>query len=195
MFKKLFPKKSKTLQEKYPQYHIGRESYGDLEVLAWPNEKAILKVGAFCSFAPGAKVLLGGNHRQDWITTFPLSVFWNIEHNTNNDQNISMTKGNIDIGNDVWIGTEAIVLSGVNIGNGAVIGARAVVTKDVPPYAVVAGNPAKIINKRFDDEVIQKFQEIKWWDWDKKTITKAAPLMLSKNLEAFFQFVEKNALD
>jgi virginiamycin A acetyltransferase len=96
-------------------------------------------------------------------------------------------KGDIVIGNDVWIGYEAVILSGVKIGDGAIIGARAVVTKDIPPYTIVGGVPAKVIRKRYDDETIQRFCQIKWWDWQDEQIKQAIPLLMNGRLDELFE--------
>jgi len=101
------------------------------------------------------------------------------------------TKGDVIIGSDVWIGTESLILSGVTIGDGAVIGARAVVAKDVPPFSVVVGNPAKIIKKRFDDQTIEKLLDIKWWLWPDSRISKAIPLLLSDDISKFIDYAEE----
>jgi len=98
------------------------------------------------------------------------------------------------IGNDVWIGTEAFILSGVKIGDGAVIAARTVVTKDVPPYAIVAGNPARIVKMRFDDETVARLLAIQWWTWDNTRIEKALPLLLNSDMEAFLLAAESHAI-
>lgn len=107
--------------------------------------------------------LLGGEHRADWITTYPFNaLFGEGAHITGHPS----SKGDIVVGNDVWIGYQSCILSGVTIGNGAIIGAKSVVTKDVPPYAIVAGNPAKFIRYRFPQETIDKLEHLAWWDWD-----------------------------
>ena len=131
-----------------------------------------LIIGKFCSIACGAKFLFNSaNHNLNSLSTYPFPLFfeeWDLKkENVTESWN---NKGNIIIGNDVWIGYEAVILSGVNIGDGAVIGTRAVVTKDVPPYTIVGGVPAKIIRKRFSEEVISKLLEIKWWDWNEEKI-------------------------
>lgn len=138
-----------------------------------------LIIGKFCSIACGAKFLFtSGNHSLKSLSTYTFPIFyeeWNLDKS---DITTAWdNKGNIVIGNDVWIGYEAVILSGVKIGDGAVIGARAVVTKDVEPYTIVGGVPAKPIRKRFDDQTIAKLEEIKWWNWDKEQIEKSIKLI------------------
>ena len=129
------------------------------------NERLV--IGKYCSIACGAKFMFtGGNHTMKSISTYPFPIFpdewgldeWNCGQAWDNH-------GDIIIGNDVWIGYEAVIMQGVTIGDGAIIGTRALVTKDVPPYTIVGGSPAKVIRKRFDDETIKKLLEIKWWNW------------------------------
>ena len=136
-----------------------------------------LSIGKFCSIACGAKFLFNSaNHTLNSLSTFPFPIFaeeW--------DESMPVTdawdnKGDIVIGNDVWIGYEAVIMAGVHIGDGAIIGTRAVVTKDVPPYTIVGGIPAKKIRSRFDDTTIELLQQLKWWDWD--------PAKISENLDA-----------
>ena len=131
-----------------------------------------LKAGKFCSIACGAKFLFtSANHKMHSISTYPFPIFfeeWGLD--VTNITSAWDNKGDIVIGNDVWIGYEAIVLSGVTIGDGAIIGTRAVVTKDVPPYTIVGGIPAKPIRKRFSDEVISKLLELQWWNWPENRI-------------------------
>ncbi len=131
-----------------------------------------LKVGKFCSIACGAKFLFtSANHTMHSISTYPFPIFfeeWGLD--VTNITSAWDNKGDIVIGNDVWIGYEAVVLSGVTIGDGAIIGTRAVVTKDVPPYTIVGGIPAKPIRKRFSDEVISKLLELQWWNWPENRI-------------------------
>lgn len=136
-----------------------------------------LSIGKFCSIACGAKFLFNSaNHTLNSLSTFPFPIFaeeW--------DESMPVTdawnnKGDIVIGNDVWIGYEAVIMAGVHIGDGAIIGTRAVVTKDVPPYAIVGGIPAKKIRSRFDDKTIELLQQLNWWDWD--------PVKIQENLNA-----------
>ena len=129
-----------------------------------------LKIGKFCSIACGAKFLFtSANHAMNSLSTYPFPIFfdeWGLD--VKNITDAWDNKGDIIIGNDVWIGYEAVILSGITIGDGAIIGTRAVVTKDVPPYTIVGGVPAKPIRKRFDDATITKLLELKWWDWSEE---------------------------
>jgi acetyltransferase-like isoleucine patch superfamily enzyme len=178
---------SLTLAERYPQYDIGRWSYGSPEILTW-DEGAMLRIGAFCSIANGVSIMLGGEHRPDWVTTYPFSVLW-VHGRAFAGHPVS--KGDVSIGNDVWIGREALILSGVRIGDGAVIGARAVVAGDVEPYAIVAGNPARVIRYRFSPSVISRLLGLCWWNWADDKIERLLPLMLSSDIESFLAVAEK----
>lgn len=162
---------------------IGNFTYGQPNVIFWDNN-TLVKIGKFCSLASGVTILAGGEHRSDWISTYPFNA---LVEDFNYIKGHPATKGNITIGNDVWIGESAKILSGVTIGDGAVVGSSSVVTKDVPPYAIVAGNPAKIIKYRFDDETIEKLLEIKWWDFDEKDIIKIIPILQSNDIEKFIK--------
>jgi len=144
-----------------------------------------LIIGKFCAIACGAKFLFtSANHTMKSLSTYPFPIFfeeWGLDR-----ADITTAwdnKGDIVIGNDVWIGYEAIILSGVTIGDGAIIGARAVVTKDVPPYTVVAGVPAKEIRKRYSPQTIERLCQLKWWDWPHEKIRHALPALMSGNLE------------
>ena len=185
--RRFFPKPAVTLAELYPQYQIGRGTYGDLTVLSW-GEGATLCIGNYGSIAAGVKIFLGGEHRMDWVTTFPFNVLW---ESARLHRGHPKTKGNVLIGNDVWIGTEAIISSGVTIGDGAVVGARAVVTRDVAPYAVVAGNPARVVKFRFDEQIVKRLCELKWWDWQESEIEKAMPELLNNQIELFIEKAER----
>lgn len=138
----------------------------------YPINKDKLKIGKFCSVACGAKFLFtSANHTMKSLSTYPFPIFFEEWGLAGKDiSNAWDNRGDIVIGNDVWIGYEAVILSGVTIGDGAIIGTRAVVTKDVPPYTIVGGVPAKPIRKRFDDETIKKLEEVRWWNWDDEKI-------------------------
>lgn len=147
------------------------------------NDKLIIK--KFCSIACNVKFLFNSaNHTINSLSTYPFPLFyeeWNLDR-----KDVVQSwdnKGDIIIGNDVWIGYEAIILAGVTIGDGAIIGARAVVTKDVLPYTVVAGVPAKPIKKRFDDKTISKLLDIQWWNWSDEKIAKNIKAIQSNNIK------------
>lgn len=160
----------------YTFYHDFKNDPKDFEknnvLYQYPINKDRLIIGKFCSIACGAKFLFNSaNHSLKSLSTYPFPIFYDVW----GLKNLKVTdawdnKGDIVIGNDVWIGFEAIILSGVKIGDGAIIGARAVVTKDVPPYTIVGGVPAKIIRKRFDDNTIDKLLKLKWWNLPVETI-------------------------
>ena len=137
------------------QFIIGDFTYGKPRVHHW-GENATLQIGKFCSIAENVNIYLGGNHRIDWITTYPFSALTQYFPMAKGIVGHPTTKGNVVIGNDVWIGNGATIMSGVTIGDGAVIGTMAVVAKDVKPYEIVVGNPARLIKKRFNDETIAK---------------------------------------
>lgn len=143
-------------------------------VYHYPINHDKLIIGKFCSIACGARFLFNSaNHTMTSLSTYPFPLFfeeWGLDRK---DVTTSWdNKGDITIGNDVWIGYEAVILAGVTIGDGAIIGARAVVTKDIPPYTIVGGIPATPIRKRFSDEAINFLLEIKWWNWSKERISK-----------------------
>lgn len=145
-----------------------------------------LKIGKFCSIACGAKFLFtSANHALGSLSTYPFPIFfeeWGLD--AKDIRQAWDKRGDIMIGNDVWIGFEAVILSGVTVGDGAIIGSRTVVTKDVPPYTIVGGAPARPIRRRFEDAVIEKLEALRWWDWDEEAIRRAIPAIQSGDLAA-----------
>ena len=170
-------------------HEIGDFTYGIKNILEW-GEGAKLHIGKFCSVADNVTFMLGGNHRTDWISTYPfnkqLKSFKDIPGHPS-------TKGDTWIGNDVWIGRGATIMSGVCIGDGAVIGAESVVTKDVPPYSIAAGNPARFIRNKFPLEYMSLLNEMKWWDWSDELIHKAIPILMSNDIPRLYKFYKENA--
>lgn len=141
---------------------------GEYSYVSGPNSFICSgQIGKFCSIARGVTIGMG-NHNYNWVTTHPIMV--DKKYNFIEEDIEQPQKNETIIGNDVWIGVNALVMRGIKIGNGAVIAAGSVVTKDVEPYSIVGGNPAKFIKYRFSIETILMLENIRWWDWDKKTI-------------------------
>ena len=178
--------KPPMLAERYPQYSIGRGSYGNLKVIDY-GEGTSLRMGAYCSVADGAQVLLGGGHRDDWVTTYPFSV---LEPSLAHIEGHPVTRGDVTIGSDVWLASDCKILSGVTIGHGAIVTANALVTRDVDPYAIVGGVPAKPIRKRFDEATIARLLAVAWWDWPHERVVAAGPHLLSDDIGAFLDKAE-----
>lgn len=160
----------------------GIGSYGHIDIMSFGNKDEKLIIGNYCSIARNVKFLLGGEHNINNMTTFEFSVLY-LKQNLE-----ALTNGPIIIGNDVWIGTGSIILSGTHIGNGAVIGACTVVRRNVPPYAIVVGNPMKIVGYRFDAEIIQTLEEIKPFD-------RLSLNSILKNIDLFEERPSKDILD
>ncbi len=162
------------------QISVGRYTYGleKKKILQW-GEGATLTVGSFCSIAAGGEIFLGGSHRVDWITTFPFGHIFKENLGGEDIKGHPITRGNVVIGNDVWLGANSVIMSGVTIGDGAVVAAGTHVVKDVPPYAIVGGNPGQHIRYRFDDELIGYLLKLRWWDLPENVIREIAPSLCS----------------
>lgn len=144
---------------------IGRFTYGTQNLtIRQFGEGAALKIGAFCSIASNIQIFLGGNHRVDWITTFPFGHIFQDQLGGSEIKGHPVTKGNVSIGNDVWIGSNVTIMSGITIGDGAVLAANATIVKDVLPYEIVGGNPAKSLKMRFEPNIVALLLQLKWWN-------------------------------
>ncbi|MDF2813204.1 MAG: chloramphenicol acetyltransferase [Microvirga sp.] len=163
-------------------FEIGAFSYGRPKV-RFPESGKKLTIGRYCSIADKVEILLGGNHRTDWGTTYPFSALPGLWPSAPETRDYHGSRGNVTIGHDVWLGSGATILSGVTIGNGAVIAAHALITRDVPPYAIVGGNPAKVIRYRFDEETIAALLEARWWDLPRERIGTLIPLLQSDRIK------------
>lgn len=155
---------------------VGAFTYGRPVVLQW-DKKTRLKIGKFCSIAANVQIYLGGEHHTKTLTTYPFDVLLG--------ETETPSKGDVEIGNDVWIGNNVQILSGVTIGDGAVIGAGSVVTRNVEPFAVVGGNPARFIKWR-DHRF--RYGMLQWWDWPIERIAEAEPILLSGDLDALVEY-------
>lgn len=154
------------------------------------NDKLI--IGKFCSIASGAKFLFnGGNHKSDAFCNYPFAIFGDLWEHVLPFNSSWDNKGDITVGNDVWIGHEAIIMSGVNIGNGARIATRAVVTRDVKPYEVVGGVPAKKIKDRFDAETVTLLEKLKWWDMPKEVVKTCLHSLMHDNRASLKELVSR----
>lgn len=175
-----------TLSRRYG-FGIGTHSYGKPKI-RFPESGARLTIGRFCSIADRVEILLGGGHRLDWVSTFPFAAFpesWRTGDLTWSDYQVS--RGDVTIGSDVWIGSGATILSGVTIGPGAVIAARAVVPRDVPAFAVVAGNPARVVRTRFEPPVVAALLETAWWDLPDPDVAALVPLLSSERTDELIE--------
>ncbi|MBN9164341.1 MAG: type B chloramphenicol O-acetyltransferase [Myxococcales bacterium] len=197
------PFRGKLLSEQVtnPNIRVGRYSYysgyyhghsfDDCARFLFPDREDVDKliIGSFCSIGTGVSFIMAGNqgHRLDWASTFPF-FYMKEEPAFAEATDGYRGAGDTVIGNDVWIGAEAMIMAGVRVGDGAVIASRAVVTKDVEPYAIVGGNPAKLIRKRFGDDDIAKLLEMAWWSWPTEKLEAAMPLLCSGDIAALYAF-------
>lgn len=171
------------------QYSIGKYTYGSPDVFCFGDDTRLI-IGRYCSISDRVVILLGGNHRLDWATTYPFSAFPGQWPEAAMLKGHPASKGDIVIGNDVWIGFGVILLSGVSIGDGAVVGAGSVVSRDVAPYTVVAGNPAVQIKKRFSGAIIRKLLTLRWWDWPEEKVKEHIHYLCSGDMEALLAHVD-----
>jgi len=153
-------------------------------IIRFEGDVEPVSIGDYCSIAGGVEILPGGNHNSHWISTYPFRIMFGLDGAL--EDGLPSSRGPVRIGNDVWIGRDALILSGVSIGDGAVIGAHAVVAKDVRPYAILVGNPAVEAGRRFDDTTVDRLLEIKWWYWPEEDVRAASPLLCSADLLSFF---------
>lgn len=170
---------------------IGDYTYGaeTISIYNWNNDHKV-RIGKFCSIAGDVKILVDGNHRSDWITTFPFEfIIKGFPH----VEGICKKEGDVVIGNDVWIGIGVLILPGIKIGDGAIIGAGSVVTKDVEDYEIVGGSPARHIRYRFSKEHIEELKRIKWWDWTIEKIRSNSKLLESSDIEKFIELNKRTS--
>ena len=163
---------------------FGKYTYGIPKTHSW-GEGAKLVVGNFCSFADNINIYLGGNHNTNWVTTYPFGHIHKNKFNKFNGKGHPSTKGDVIIGNDVWIGSNVTIMSGITIGDGSVIANNSHIIKNVEPYSLVGGNPAKLIKYRFTKEQIEKLLQIKWWNWSDEKINEYMNLLCSADIDNF----------
>lgn len=177
------PRKDISLLVKRGQATVGAHTYGNPTIHTFTHDDTRLTVGSYTSIARGVTIVLGGYHPMDRVTTFPLRLRLGMADA--GADGYPWSPGDVSIGSDVWIGTNATILSGVSIGHGAVVGAGAVVNRDVAPYAVVAGNPAREVRRRLREDLIEPMLEIAWWNWPDETVRDKIRELSSADLAGF----------
>lgn len=171
-------------------FSIGAHSYGKPKV-RFANQGHQLIIGRFCSIADKVEILLGGGHHLHWTTTFPFSAFPDAWPNTETLPDYSAGGGDVVIGSDVWVGSGAMIMPGVTIGHGAVIAARAVVTRNVAPYSIVTGVPAREVRQRFSPDIVAGLIETAWWELSDATIATLLPLLQGERVEELINAVRQ----
>ena len=186
VFLKSFVKASNIFVGDYTYFddrRHGPEHFEEYNVLYnYDFSKVKLVIGKFCAIAAETKFIMTGDHKLDAISTYPFPIFGHGWENAFNVFDLPV-KGDILVGHDVWFGYDALIKGGVTIGDGAIIGTRAVVVKDVPPYSIVAGNPARVVKMRFDDKTIERLLRLSWWDWPIDKINRHLTLLCHLDID------------
>lgn len=176
-------------------FSVGRHTYhGDIHVHRYHGHNTVT-IGSFSSIASNLQAIIAGSHRYERVTTFPFGFRSHLVFPGVDVSNYVEFKGGIRIGNDVWIGRNVTLMDGITIGDGAVIAAGSHVVKDVPPYAIVGGNPAKLIKYRFPEEIRESLLRIRWWDWSDEKIRTQLELLCSDRLEEFCRTHDPDFVD
>jgi acetyltransferase-like isoleucine patch superfamily enzyme len=165
-----------------PRVTVGRHTYGAPEIPTFAGSAVTVEIGSFCSIAANVTLLLGAGHNTGWVSTYPIREIFDLPGRFERHPTY---RGPTVIGNDVWVGRDVLILDGITIGHGAVIGARAVVTKDVRPYAIVGGVPAREIRRRFTDDQVEALLNVAWWDWPDERIIREAAFLNGSGIDEF----------
>jgi len=168
-------------------WKIGAHTYGTPRII--DAAYSSLQIGNYCSIGPDVSIVLG-NHRTDLVTTYPFKTLSHLWPTARDGEDDHESRGDVVIGNDVWFGGGCLILSGARIGSGSVIAGHAVVGGNVPPYAVMAGVPAKVVRYRFDKKTIARLLKVAWWDWDEQRLREHLPLLMSTDINAFLDAAE-----
>lgn len=185
------PKFCLTIPDGYPyDVQIGKYCYATSQpsVEFFPDSHAKLRIGNFVSFGPKVMIYVGGEHEYRFVSTYPFPLVFDTDVHYP-----PTSKGDVCIGSDVWIGGNATILSGVTIGHGAVVGAGSIVTRNVPSYSVVVGNPAKVIKYRFTVVEICELLDIRWWEWEDALLEQCMPLLMQQNVCELVMFAKNHA--
>lgn len=184
-----YSRQQEKFKKRYPNYAIGEASYG-LPIVYDNHEGSTLQIGAYCSIASNVQIFLGGQHRTNWVSNYPFPFFFEMDSKYREEYVEGGSRGNVIIGSDVWLCANCIILSGVTIGHGAVIANGAVISRNVPPYAVMAGNPAKQIKWRFDEPTRNSLLAAAWWEWPKHEINHILGEICSTDLTDFLNYAK-----
>lgn len=166
---------------------VGAQTYGRPRVHVYAGDCARVSIGSWCSLANEIEIMPGGNHRTDTVTTFPLHRRLNLPADPSLPSIDTGAEGDVSIGNDVWIGRGVKILGGVTIGDGAVVAAWSTVTRSIPPYAIAAGIPARVVRYRFPEDVIESLERIRWWEWPEDRVIDRAAELASTDIESFIE--------
>ncbi|MGQ0564417.1 MAG: CatB-related O-acetyltransferase [Gemmobacter sp.] len=182
------------IAEKYPRrpdIAVGEHSYGRVKIRGTGRG---LTIGRYCSIAAGLTVFLGGQHRTDFVTTYPFNRIdtW---PDAKDITGHPFQRGPVNIGNDVWFGADVTIVQGVTIGDGAIIGGSAIVAKDVAPYAIHVGNPARFVRYRFDEATVAALLDIRWWDWPDEKVARATHDLMSTDIQVFIDKARSGTYD
>jgi acetyltransferase-like isoleucine patch superfamily enzyme len=187
-----------ALGEQYAEYRrlqrsgrviVGLNTYGYPRLHTYIHGRECLRAGNYCSLA--GSYVLGGKHAVDRVTTYPHRIMLGMEGA--GEDGFPTPTGDTILGSDVWTAERSLILSGITIGHGAIVAGGSVVTKDVPPYAMVGGNPARLIRYRFDEAQIEALLEIRWWDWPEEQVRAAVPLLAGDDVDAFIAYARRES--
>lgn len=184
-----------SMRAQWPYVEQGRGTYGDYRVRFWTGDpEAWVRIGNYTSIAAGTELIIGGGHRPDWASNYPFRLNFQLPGALHDG--LPVTRGDINIGSDVWVGRNATILSGVTIGHGAVIAAGSVVAQRVVrPYALMAGNPAREKRRRFDDDTVNALLEVAWWDWPEEEIVSVVHLLNGADVHELLDYARDRGSD
>ncbi|HEY3325665.1 MAG TPA: CatB-related O-acetyltransferase [Novimethylophilus sp.] len=182
-----FVRHQERFKQRYPMFSMGICTYGVPNVRHW-DKISNLTIGSYTSIAQNVEIYLGGNHHTEWLTSYPFPAFF---PERSKHKNYGIIPRDVIIGSDVWLCDDCKILPGITIGHGAVVATGAIITKNVEPYAVMAGNPAKVVKWRFDEPTRKALLESSWWDWPPEEILGIVDKLCSENIEEFIAYTHQ----